>query len=466
MAMPQEVAGDLVTVPGLWSRQLRATTLGLVLTVTLVASEALAVITILPVISHDLGGIDLYGWVISAFSLGMLFGIVVGGTEADRRGPALPFLGGLLLFAVGLALGGLAPTMLVLVLARGLQGVGAGIIDSVAFVSIGRSYDDSLRARVLAILATAWIVPGLVGPSVAAFVALQLGWRWVFLGLVPVVAGAGAIAIPPLLRLGPPARVTGAPNRAVDAMRVALGTGLVLAGLGVRFPLIAIGLVVAGVLVGARPLLRLLPTGTLRAVPGLPAAILARGLLTFAFYGADTFVPLLLTSTRGQSPVLAGIAVTAATLAWTAGAWFQARMAATWPSRRLVTAGLFLLVLGIAVVAAVLLPAVPVWVAVLGWLVGGLGIGIAYGSISLAVMREAAEGQEGSSAASMQLSETLGIAFGAGLGGVAVAAAAAAGWEPQVGLGVAFALAAAAGGVGVVAARRLTDAPSPPARET
>jgi MFS family permease len=414
MAMPQEVVGALVTVPGLWSRQLRATTVGLVLTVTLVASEALAVITILPVISRDLGGIDLYGWVISAFSLGMLFGIVVGGTEADRRGPALPFLGGLLLFAAGLALGGLAPTMLVLVLARGLQGVGAGIIDSVAFVSIGRSYDDSLRARVLAILATAWIVPGLVAPSVAAFVALQLGWRWVFLGLVPVVAGAGAIAIPPLLRLGPPAGVTGAPNRAVDAMRVALGTGLVLAGLGNRSPLIAIGLVVAGGLVGARPLLRLLPTGTLRAVPGLPAAILARGLLTFAFYGADTFVPLLLTSTRGQSPVLAGIAVTAATLAWTAGAWFQARMAATWSSRRLVTAGLFLLVLGIAVVAAVLLPAVPVGVAILGWLVGGLGIGIAYGSISLAVMREAAEGQEGSSAASMQLSETLGIAFGAG----------------------------------------------------
>ena len=153
------------SVPGLWSRQLRATTAGLVLTVTLVASEALAVITILPVISHDLGGISLYGWVISAFSLGMLFGIVIGGAEADRRGPATPFVGGLILFAAGLAVGGLAPTMLVLVLARGLQGVGAGIIESVAFVSIGRSYDDSLRARVLAILATAWIVPGLVGQA-------------------------------------------------------------------------------------------------------------------------------------------------------------------------------------------------------------------------------------------------------------------------------------------------------------
>ena len=445
------------SVPGLWSRQLRATTAGLVLTVTLVASEALAVITILPVISHDLGGISLYGWVISAFSLGMLFGIVIGGAEADRRGPAIPFVGGLILFAAGLAVGGLAPTMLVLVLARGLQGVGAGIIESVAFVSIGRSYDDSLRARVLAILATAWIVPGLVGPSIAAFVAVRLGWRLVFLGLIPLVAGAGAIAIPPLLSLGPPGRIAKAPGRTVDAMRVALGTGLTLAGLGNRSPEVAIGLVMAAGLVGARPLLRLLPVGTLRALPGLPAAVLARGLLTFSFFGADTFVPLLLTSARGQSAVVAGIAVTASTVSWTAGAWFQARMAATWSSRRLVGAGFSFLVAGIAVVAAVLVPTVPVWVAILGWLLGGLGIGIAYASISLAVLREAPEGQEGSSAASMQLSETLGIAFGAGLGGVAVAAAAAAGWPAQVGLGAAFALAAAAASIGLVAARRLTE---------
>ena len=443
-------------VPGLWSPQLRATTAGLVLTVTLVASEALAVITILPVISHDLGGISLYGWVISAFFMGMLFGIVVGGAEADRRGPALPFVAGLVLFAAGLAIGGLSPTMLMLVLARGLQGVGAGIIDSVAFVSIGRSYDDSVRARLLAILSTAWFVPGLVGPSLAAFVALQLGWRWVFLGLVPLGAGAGAIAIPPLHRLGPPAKIADAPNRTVDAMRVALGACLALAGLGNSSPVIAVGLVIIAALVGVRPLLRLLPPGTLRALPGLPAAVLARGLLTFSFYAADTFVPLLLTSARGQSAVVAGIAVTASTLSWTAGAWFQARMAARWSSRRLVAAGFAIMVAGIAVAGVALVPAVPVWVVVLGWLLGGLGIGIAYQSLSLAVLRAAAEGQEGSAAASMQLSETLGIAFGAGLGGVAVAVAAAAGWPVQIGLAVAFALAAAAGIVGLLEARRLT----------
>ncbi|HZD69169.1 MAG TPA: MFS transporter, partial [Actinomycetes bacterium] len=77
---------------GLFEPSRRTLTIGLVLTVTLVAFEALAVITILPTIKDDLGGLRLYGWVTSAFFLGTLIGIVVAGGEADRRGPALPYL--------------------------------------------------------------------------------------------------------------------------------------------------------------------------------------------------------------------------------------------------------------------------------------------------------------------------------------------------------------------------------------
>jgi MFS family permease len=75
---------------GLFAPSRRALTIGLVLTVTLVAFEALAVVTILPVIKDDLGGLRLYGWVTSAFFLGTLIGIVVAGAESDRRGPGPP----------------------------------------------------------------------------------------------------------------------------------------------------------------------------------------------------------------------------------------------------------------------------------------------------------------------------------------------------------------------------------------
>jgi MFS family permease len=85
-----------------WAPGRRVLTAGLVLTITLAAFEALAVVTILPLIAEDLQGLRLYGWVTSAFFLGTLVGVVVAGQEADRRGPAPPFAAGLAVFAAGL----------------------------------------------------------------------------------------------------------------------------------------------------------------------------------------------------------------------------------------------------------------------------------------------------------------------------------------------------------------------------
>src|SRR5580692_5060751 len=136
--------------PGLWAPQRRALTVGLVLTVTFVASEALAVVTVMPVVARDLGGLGLYGWVFSGFMLGSVIGIVAAGREADRRGPAVPFVAGVALFGSGLALAGLAPSMGVLVAGRVLQGLGAGAAPSVAYAVIGRTLPGPLRARMMA----------------------------------------------------------------------------------------------------------------------------------------------------------------------------------------------------------------------------------------------------------------------------------------------------------------------------
>ena len=319
---------------GLWAPQRRALTAGLVLTITFVASEALAVVTVMPVAAHDLGGLRLYGWVFSGFMLGSVIGIVLAGREADRRGPAVPFVTGLLFFGTGLAIAGLAPTMGVLVAGRVLQGMGAGAIPSVAYAAIGRCLPGSLRARMMAVLSTAWVVPGLAGPVVAAEVAHAFGWRWVFLGLLPVVAVAGSIALPALIRLGAPDSASTGEPRLIDALRTAAGATLLLAGLtlaaGSGDVLAGCALILAGAAAGLPALRRLVPPGTLTARPGLPAVILARGLVTFTFFGADAYVTLAVTTIRHHTPVYAGIAVTGATLSWTAGAWAQARLSDTW----------------------------------------------------------------------------------------------------------------------------------------
>jgi MFS family permease len=453
---------------GLWAPQHRALTTGLVLTITFVASEALAVVTVMPVVAKDLGGLSLYGWVFSGFMLGSVVGIVAAGREADRRGPAVPFVAGVVLFGSGLAIAGLAPSMPVLVAGRILQGVGAGAVPAVAYATIGRSLPEALRARMMAVLSTAWVAPGLAGPAVSAEVARLFGWRWVFLGLLPVVAVAGGIAIPALIRLGPPAASQAKEHRFTDGLRTAAGATMVLAGLSLAAGSGAIpaglALIAAGGLVGLPALRRLVPPGTLAGWPGLPATIASRGLLTFTFFGADAYVTLTVTALRHRSPVVAGIAVTGATVAWTAGAWMQARLSGSWEGRRLVRAGLAVVLVGIAgMMVLVLVPSVPVAEGLAAWTVAGLGMGLAYAPLSLMMLQKALPGHEGQASASLNLADVLGTAIGIGAGGAAVAATA--GGDLRLGVFAAFAIPGAVGLVALVFTRRLpagtSSAPAP-----
>jgi len=419
----------------------------------------------MPVVARDLGGLKLYGWVFTAFMLGNVVGIVVSGRQADRFGPARPFLAGLALFAAGLAIAGLAPSMLVLVAGRALQGIGAGAVPAIAYVSIGRSYPERLRAQMMAVLSTAWVVPGLVGPAVSAAVASLVGWRWVFLGLLPIVATTGSIALPALFRLGkqpataPSAPAAGAAHRLTDGLAAAAGAGLMLTGLSLvagAHDVIAGGVVlVLGVVAISLSLRRLLPPGTFAARDGLPVVVLTRGLLTFTFFGADAYVTLTITTVRHHSPAMAGIAVTGSTLAWTAGAWIQSRLNGRWEARRLVGLGVVIILTGLVAMALVLSPSIPVEVGIAAWTVAGFGIGLAYAPTTLLMLREAPPDHEGWASASLSLADVLGTAIGIGLGGAAVAAAAAHGWSLAAGVGIAFAVAGAGALALGFASRRL-----------
>jgi MFS family permease len=447
-----------VVADGVWVPERRALTFGLTLTISLVALESLAIATVLPRVSEDLGGVALYGWVFSAFFLGTMVGIVVAGQSADRLGAAPAFTLGLSLFALGLLAGGLAPNMLVLVLARAVQGFGAGAVPAIGYVAIGRSYPDALRPRMFAVLSSAWVIPGILGPSLASLVEHAFGWRFVFAGLLPFVLAAGVLTLPALRTIGPgqvdevhgPDR-----SRLPDALRVAGGAAAVLAGLGNRNLLILVPLVVVGTAVAWPSYLRLVPAGTLRARPGLPAAVLARGVLTFAFFGADVYVPLALHDVRGMSTLWIGVSVTLTTLTWTAGAWLQERAVVRAGARRLVIIGHALILGGILLTALALWRQVPVAVAFVGWSVGGLGIGLSYAPISLVVLREAAPGREGAATAALQLTDQLGVSLGTGLGGAAVALGEAGGWDPASGIAMAWGLAAVVAAAGMVVGRRL-----------
>lgn len=433
-------------------------TIGLVLTVTLVAFEALAISTIMPVVVEELGDLSLYGWAFSAFFLGSLIGIVVAGQQIDRFGLARPFGLGLGLFAIGLLVGGLAPSMSVLVIGRAIQGIGAGAIPPVAYVAIGRSYPETSRPRMFATLSSAWVIPGLVGPALAGLVTDAAGWRLVFLGLIPILAVAGVLTVPSLRPLGPardPRLGPGAQARLLDALAITAGAGALLAAATFGPTVGAAVLLFVGLVVGLPSLVRLLPRGTLRARRGLPSVILIRGVGTFAFFGAQLFLPLALVSVRGTSVTEAGIALTAATLSWTAGSWIQARQMARWGAPRLITLGFVCVITGIAGMATVLLPAVPIPVAIAAWTIAGLGMGLAYAPISMLVLNETAAAEQGAATSALQLSDVLGAALGSGVGGAIVGLGAASGWAPAAAIAIAFGVTFVVGAAGVLISRRL-----------
>jgi MFS family permease len=437
----------------------RPLTVGLVLTITLIAFSALAVETILPIVSDDLGGVSLYGWVFSAFFLASLASVIVAGGVADQRGTLLPYAAGLSLFVIGLAIAGAAPTMPVLVAGRVVQGAGSGAILASTYASIARGYREAERPRIFAIISTAWVLPAIVGPAAAAFIATAFGWRTVFFSVLPFAVLAAALAIPALRRLGPPAAQGERASRR-DAVFVAIGGGLLLAGLSSSILPLAVVLLAAGGAVGLPALRRVTPAGTLTGRTGLGAAVLVRGLLTFAFFGTEAFLPLMLREARGLSPTLAGIVLTTGGVTWTTGSWVHERLAPRLTSRTIITTSFLLVAIGAGGVLAVLLFPVPVELAYLAWATSGAGIGFGYAAISVLVLRLAPPGRTGATGAAMQVLDNLGTALGTGVGGAAVAIAVGRGLPVETGIAAAFAVAIAGGLAGLAVARRL-DASRP-----
>jgi hypothetical protein len=311
-----------------------------------------------------------------------------------------------------------------------------------------------------AILSTAWVVPGLVGPVLAERIAQGVGWRWVFLGLLPLVLAAGLLVVPAMMRIGPvgdrePVVVSFGRRRLVEAVRVAIGTAVVVAGLTFDRVLL-VPAVVVGVVIGLPSLRRLTPPGTLRAAPGLPAVIASRGAITFVFFGLDAFVPYAVTSGRDSSTLVASIAVTVTTVSWTAGAWIQQRFIARTGEAWFIRAGYLVLAPGVALAAVTaLLDGLPVWLIHVGGLAAGLGMGFAYSAHAQLTFRSVDERDVGSATSSLQLSDNLGVALGTGVVGAVVAFGDDVGWAAGAAVAIAWAVPVAVAVSGALSSGRL-----------
>ena len=389
--------------------------------VFLAAFESLAVTTIMPVISRDLDGASLYALAFAGPLSTAVIGMVIAGNWSDRSGPILPLYVSAALFALGLLVAGSAPNMGVFVAGRLVQGLGSGAMTVALYVVVARLYPLALMPRIFASFAAAWIVPSLIGPFIAGLVAQLWSWHWVFLGVVGLVALAVVMLTPAtrMLRLQPlerptipwnPGRVGWAVLAAVAVLVVNLSVDI--GGVAaVLVPLAALAVAVAAV----RPLL---PRGTLSSRRGLPTVILLRGLASASFLGAEVYLPYLLVRQYDFSPTFAGLALTGSALAWAATSWLQGHLGDRLRPTTGMSVGMWL-VLGAVSVALVsaALHLHPV-VIILGWIVGGGGMGLVYPRTSVMTLALSGPREQGFNSSALSICDSLGAAIALALTGV------------------------------------------------
>lgn len=431
---------------------------GLFSIVTIGAFEATAVITALPTVTDEFHGDSLYGLTIAVNLLANIIVIVASAIAADRFGPGRPFILCATVFVAGLLVSGAAPSMAIVVLGRILQGSGVGGFITLAYVAVSRGIREDRQQTALAAMSAGWVLPSLVAPALAGWITERFGWRWVFYGIVPIVAVLGAFVAPMLLKLpaaanrgqpaptgddasgdhgpgghgpgdhGPGDHIDGNPSdrrRVLAAVRLALGLGVGLWGLTLDRWQVVAPLALGGGAVALSGSRLLYPAGVARARPGLPAVFSVRLVSTMAFIGVESFLPLAADRIHGVGPIAQGMVIIGAAVTWTIGQAFAARWRSSGrvDDAQLVRTGFVAMAVGIASSMVILRPGVPLAVAFCTWSVTGFGMGMLVGPTTVRALSLAGDGQDGIVSSQISLSDSVGFAMMGGIGGAMVALA-------------------------------------------
>lgn len=150
------------------------------------AIEGTIVTTAMPTIVGSLHGIEIMNWVFSIYLLTNAMFTPIFGKLSDKIGRRPIFILGTAIFIIGSALCGLSNTMLTLIIARAIQGIGAGAMMPVALTILADMYSAEKRAKMLGLNSTAWGIASVVGPLTGGVIVDTIGWHWIFFINVPI----------------------------------------------------------------------------------------------------------------------------------------------------------------------------------------------------------------------------------------------------------------------------------------
>src|SRR5918996_233364 len=406
-------------------KRLFLVTAGIMLSIFLASMESTVVATAMPTIVGQLGGLEHYSWVFSAFLLASTTTVPLYGKLSDIYGRRKLYVFAMVLFLVGSVWCGMANSMTQLILARALQGIGAGGIMPLAFILIGEMFTLEQRTRMQGIFSGVWGVSSVAGPLLGGFLVDQFSWRWIFyINVFPGLLAGALVAFAWRDQIHsherPAVDYLGAFLLTVSAVLLLLG--LVEFGTLRSWILIGISIVLFIVLawVERRAADPILPIPLFR--DSLFSTAIAHGLFTgWAVFGTISFIPLFVQSVLGATPTQAGITVTPMLLGWVGASIFGTRILLKVGYRRLSLIGTALFTVGAFLLMSTGVNSSQTGVMIFVTLMG-IGMGLAIPAFVIAVQTSVERRHLGSATSMLQFSRSMGGTLGVSVMGAALSA--------------------------------------------
>ncbi|QII02384.1 MFS transporter [Rhodococcoides fascians A21d2] len=396
--------------------------------VALYATNVYLTTSLLPTAIDEIGGQRYYAWTATVFLIASVISSMLVSNVLAARGPRGAYLIGLTIFALGTVVCAVSPTMELLLVGRTIQGSGGGLLAGLGYAVINAALPQHLWTRGAALVSAMWGVGTFAGPAIGGIFAQFEAWRWAF-GVLVVAALAVATLVPKALpaHTSEPTDSSPVPTWSLTLLTTAallVSVAGVMPSLAITAAMVAAGvlLLIAFVAADRRARYGVLPPSTFSA-SSLKWVYLTIVVLAVAST-VETFIPLFGRRLAGLAPLAAGFLGAAMALGWTLGEIPSASATAPRIVRRIVIGGPILAAVGLCTMATFLTDRagaglITVWV--VGLIIAGVGIGIAWPHLAVGAMTSVTEPGEGARAsAAINTVQLIANAFGAALAGVLV----------------------------------------------
>ncbi len=291
---------------------------GLVITTLISALDANIMQTASPTIVKQLGGMNLFAWIFVVYMLASTVTVPLYGKLSDMYGRKKLLMIAVGFFTAGSILCGLANSMVMLIVFRGIQGLGAGGMVPLSMIIVGDLFTIEKRGKIQAVFSSIWAISSIVGPVLGSFFVEALTWRWIFFINIP-------IGIATVLCLMPYQEKTEFKKTHIDYK------GFFLFGISITLLLLSTNVThpIWYVVIGLIGLIVFLLVERKETEPFLPVSLFKnKGILMtnlfmlfycLSFFGTSNFIPLYLQEANHMSIYKSGLILLSIAVGWMFG---------------------------------------------------------------------------------------------------------------------------------------------------